>query len=213
MEVSVSKKNPKLRTACDRCYRLKERCERTTTSAYCARCQRLGLDCATVRPVRPVGRKVQHERDVNRDASDKRRKQLHHHPAIDELDACLDNPGEKELLHFLLSQAGAMDNYVVCPSFQAEQQQSLAVQLPTALPLLKDAYLACASTMKQLQLGNTTDMDANTSIRYISKAMSVLRSLSSSRSEDAALRQTLGSMLAFSIYHKQLSWVDELMAK
>jgi hypothetical protein len=124
----------------------------------------------------------------------------HQQLAIDVIDACLDKPEEKELLQFLLGQADSMDNYVVCPSFQAEQQHSLAAQLPAALPLLKDAYLACASTMKQLQSGNVTDTDANTSIRYISKAMSILRSLSTSRSEDAALCQTLGSILAFSIY-------------
>jgi hypothetical protein len=130
----------------------------------------------------------------------KRRKLQQNQPAIDGIDACLDKPEEKELLKFLLGQADSMDNYVVCPSFQAEQQQSLAIQLPAALPLLKDAYLACAITMKQLQSGNATDTDANTSIQYISKAMSALRSLSTSRSENAILCQTLGSILAFSIY-------------
>ncbi|KUL88086.1 hypothetical protein ZTR_04070 [Talaromyces verruculosus] len=200
MEAPVTKRNPKLRTACDRCYQLKERCERTTTSVHCARCERLGLDCATVRPVRPVGRRVQRDINVSGLASDKRRKLEHRQPVIEGIEACSDKPEEKELLQFLLGQADSMDNYVVCPSFQAEQQHSLAVQLPAALPLLKDAYIACAITMKQLQSGNVTDADANTSIQYISKAMSTLRSLSTSRSKDAALCQTLGSILAFSIY-------------
>lgn len=196
MEKSVTKRNPKLRTACDRCYQLKERCERTTTFVHCARCERLGLFCATIRPVRPVGRRVQHERN----ASGKRRELQHHQSTTDDIDAFLDKPEEKELLQFLLGQADSMDNFVVCPSFQAEQQHSLAVQLSAALPLLKDAYLACAITMRQLQSDNVTDTDANTSIRYISKAMNTLRSLSNSRSKDAVLCQTLGSILAFSIY-------------
>ncbi|GAM35924.1 hypothetical protein TCE0_018r04628 [Talaromyces pinophilus] len=200
MEAPVTKRNPKLRTACDRCYQLKERCERTTTSVHCARCGRLGLDCATVRPVRPVGRRVQRDINVSGLASGKRRKLEYHQPVIEDIEACLDKPEEKELLQFLLGQADSMDNYVVCPSFQAEQQHSLAVQLPAALPLLKDAYLACAITMKQLQSGTVTDADTNTSIQYISKAMSTLRSLSTSHSKDAALCQTLGSILAFSIY-------------
>uniref|UniRef100_A0A093V390 Transcription factor ACEII n=1 Tax=Talaromyces marneffei PM1 TaxID=1077442 RepID=A0A093V390_TALMA len=203
MEVSVTRRNgrnPKLRTACDRCYQLKERCERTTTSVLCARCERLGLDCATIRPVRPVGRRVKHENQVSKLASGKRRKLQHHQHDIDSIDACLDNPEEKELLQFLLGQTDSMDNYVVCPSFQAEQQHSLAAQLPTALPLLKDAYLACAITIKQLQSDNVADTDANSSIRYITKAMSALHSLSTSCSENAILCQTLGSMLAFSIY-------------
>lgn len=196
METSVIKRNPKLRTACDRCYQLKERCERTTTSAHCARCERLGLDCATVRPVRPVGRRVQYDRN----ASGKRRRLQPHQSVTDGIDAFLDKPEEKELLQFLLGQADSMDNLVVCPSFKTEQQRSLTIQLSAALPLLKDAYLACAITVRQLQSGNVTDTDVNTSIRYISNAMSALRSLSTSRSKDAVICQTLGGILAFSVY-------------
>ncbi|KAH8690611.1 hypothetical protein BGW36DRAFT_389048 [Talaromyces proteolyticus] len=203
MEASVNKRNPKLRTACDRCYELKERCERTTTSAHCARCERLGLACSTVRPVRPVGRRVHHEKDlVSRLTPGKRRRLQHYQPAIDAWMNILPDqqPEEKELLQFLLGQAGSLDHYVVCPSFQAEQQHSLAAQLPAALPLLKDAYLACAITLKQLQSDTITDADVNISIRYISKAMCALRSLPALRSEDTVLCHTLGGMLAFSIY-------------
>lgn len=121
------------------------------------------------------------------------------------VDACLNalpdlQPEEKELLMFLLSQPQSLDQFVVCSSFQAEQQYSLATQLPAALPLLKDAYLACAITLKQLQSGSVTDMDTRTCIGYISKAMSALRSLPVLRSQDAVLCHTLGGVLAFSIY-------------
>jgi Fungal Zn(2)-Cys(6) binuclear cluster domain len=200
--VSVTR-NPKLRTACDRCYELKERCERATPSAHCARCERLGLACLTVRPVRPVGRRTQHGKDfVSRITSGKRRKLEQCQLSID---ACLDalpdlKPEEKELLLFLLSQPNSLDQFVVCSSFQAEQQYSLATQLPAAPPLLKDAYLACAITLKQLQSGSVTDMDTRTCVGYISKAMTALRSLPVLRSQDTVLCHTLGSVLAFSIY-------------
>jgi len=195
MEASVTR-NPKLRTACDRCYELKERCERAKVSDHCARCERLGLACSTVRPVRAVGRRTR------RITSSKHGELEQYQPSFS---ACLDalpdlQPEEKELLLFLLNQPQSLDHYVVCSSFQAEQQHSLAAQLPAAPPLLKDAYLACALTLKQLQHGSTTDVDTNTCIGYISKAMSELLSLPVLRPQDTILCHTLGSVLAFSIY-------------
>lgn len=199
METSVTTRNQNFRTSCDRCYELKERCGRATTSVDCARCERLGLACLTVRPVRPSGRRIRHEKDiVSRTTLGKRRKLEKYQPGID---ACLDalpdlQPGEKELLLFLLSQPESLEQY----SFQAEQQYSLAAQLPAASPLLKDAYLACAVALKQLQSAPVADMDTGTCIGYIAKAMGALRSLPVLRSQDAVLCHTLGSVLAFSIY-------------
>lgn len=202
MEVSVTR-NPKLRTACDRCYKLKERCERAATSAHCARCKRLGLACLTIRPVRPVGRRTHHGKDfVSRITVGQCRKLEQNQLGID---ACLDalpnlQPEEKELLLYLLTQPESPNHFVVCSSFQAEQQHFLATQLPAALQLLKDAYLAYAMTLKQLQSGSVTDMDTSTCVGYISKAMSALRSLPVLRSQDIVLCHTLGGVLAFSIY-------------
>jgi len=202
MEASVTR-NPKLRTACDRCYKLKERCERATTSAHCARCERLGLACLAVRPVRPVGRRTNHEKAfVSRMKSAKPRKLEPYQLGIDTwLDAIPDlQPDEKELLLFLLSQPECLDQFVVCSSFQGEQQHSLLTQLPAAPPLLKDAYLACAIALKHLQSGSVTDMDTSTCVGYISKAMGALRSLPVLCSQDTVLCHALGSILAFSIY-------------
>ncbi|KAH8658085.1 hypothetical protein BX600DRAFT_468633 [Xylariales sp. PMI_506] len=204
MDMSATR-NPKLRTACDRCYELKERCKRATPSAHCARCERLGLVCSTQRPVRPVGRRAHHAKkdSVTRMTSTRQRNIPHSQDAASK---CLSNvfsgqqPEEKALLQFLLDQPGSLDRYVVCPSFAAEQQESLAIQLPAALPLLKDAYLACAVTVKQLQSGTTADMDTSSTVGYISKAMSALRSLRVLSPEDTALCHTLGAVLAFSIY-------------
>lgn len=146
---------------------------------------------------------MHHGKDfVSRITSGKRRKLEQYQLSID---ACLDTlpdlqPEEKELLLFLLSQPESLDHFIVCSSFQAEQQHSLATQLSAAPSLLKDAYLAYAITLKQLQSGSVTDMDTSTCIGYISKAMSALRSLLISRSQDTILCHTLGSVLAFSIY-------------
>ncbi|RDL36216.1 Uncharacterized protein BP5553_06828 [Venustampulla echinocandica] len=110
-------------------------------------------------------------------------------------------PEEKELLMFLLSQPGSLDQYVAYPGFQAGQQQlfSVQLQLPAALPSLKDAFLACAITVKQLQAGTAMDTDTTFSVHYILKAMDALRSLSVLSSQDAVLCHALGGLLAFSI--------------
>jgi len=202
MEAHVSR-NPNLRTACDRCYKLKERCNRATESAHCARCERLGWVCLTVRPVRPVGRRVRRGKDsISRLASGKRKglekAQIGTNKYLDAIPGL--QPEEKELLLFLLSQPESLDQFVVSSSLQTEQQISLATQLPAAPTLLKDAYLAYAITLKQLQSGSVTDMDTSTCIGYISKGMSALRSMLVLSSQDKILCHTLGSVLAFSIH-------------
>lgn len=154
MEASVSRK-PKPRSACDRCYELKERCERASTSAYCTRCDRLGLVCSTVRPVRPVGRRAHHTNSVTIMTLSECRKLQQYQSSLDACSNMLPNPQpeEKKLLLFFLSQPESLDQYVAYPSFQAGQQELFSVQLPAALPSLKDAFLACAITVKQLQAG------------------------------------------------------------
>ncbi|KAK3383633.1 hypothetical protein B0T24DRAFT_56442 [Lasiosphaeria ovina] len=225
MVASVTKK-PNLRSACDRCYKLKERCERETTSALCVRCKRLGLACAAVRPVRPAGRVARRDHEtedrVSRTAlltRKPREQQLEEEqctqpgttqPGTGTVDACLDalpdvSPEEKELLLFLLGgRPDSLDGYVVCSSFSPELQRSLAAQLPAAEPLLKHAYLACAVALKRLHSGPVVaggaDDNAAACFGYIAKAMRALRSLSVSRPEDTVLCHTLGAVLALSIY-------------
>ncbi|KAJ8058794.1 hypothetical protein OCU04_011782 [Sclerotinia nivalis] len=197
MNASVTKK-PKI-TACDRCYGLKERCDRISPSASCARCHRLGLGCLTVRPVRPAGRRVHRTDSVSRLTlgSSKTLQQQ----CQSSIDACLNmlnlQPEEKELLMFLLSQPESLNQYVACPSFQAVQQQLFSVQLSAALPSLKDALLACAITLKQSRTAMVTD--TTFTVQYILKAMNVLRSLPVLSSQDVVLCNALGGLLAFSI--------------
>jgi hypothetical protein len=110
------------------------------------------------------------------------------------------HPDEKELLQFLLGRPENLEYYVVSPSFQADEQRSLAALLPAALPTLKDAYLACAGALKSLQPGIATNEDKSTSLRYASSAMNTLRSLPVGSPQDAALCLTLGTVLASFVY-------------
>jgi hypothetical protein len=203
MAISVHRAR-KSRTACDRCYELKERCDRASTTASCSRCDRLSLVCSTIRPIRPAGRR----RQARTHSTSTRTSGI----SSTTLESCpqdislwLDNVPdlpleERELLTFLLGRPETLDCYVVCPSFQAAEQQSLVVQLLAALPILKDAYLACADSLRQLHLGIETETGSMSSIRHTSSAMNTLRSLPVSNPQDAALCLTLGTALALSVH-------------
>ncbi|TGO62267.1 hypothetical protein BOTNAR_0116g00040 [Botryotinia narcissicola] len=170
-------RNAKFRTACDRCYRIKERCERASVSINCARCGRLDLSCLTVRPIRPVGRRAHHTDSVTRLASRKSRNQAQNQPSIDPSLNVLPGlqPEEEELLSFFLSKSGDLDRFIAYPSSQSGKQQLFSVQLSSALPSFKDAFLACALSVKQLQTDTAGDAGTTFSVRYILKAMDALR--------------------------------------
>ncbi|KAF7891502.1 uncharacterized protein EAF02_001827 [Botrytis sinoallii] len=194
-------RNTKFRTACDRCYRLKERCERASISVSCARCDRLDLSCLTVRPMRPVGRRPHYTDSVTRLVSRKVSKLAQNQPSID---SCLNvlsdsQPEEEELLSFFLSQSGNLDQFIAYPSSQSGKQQLFSVQLSSALPSFRDAFIACALSVKQLQTDTAGDVGTTFSVRYILKAMDALRSLPVLSSQDAVLCHALGGLLAFSI--------------
>lgn len=200
MELPTTR-NTKFRTACDRCYKLKERCERASISVNCARCDRLDLSCSTVRPIRPVGRRAHHTDSVTRLASRKSRKLAQNEPSIDSSLNALSNlqPEEEELLSFFLSQSGNLDQFIAYPSSQSGKQQLFSVQLSSALPSFRDAFLACALSVRQLQTDAAGDAGTAFSVRYILKAMDALRSLPVLCSQDAVLCHALGGLLAFSI--------------
>ncbi|KAK8104308.1 uncharacterized protein PG998_011341 [Apiospora kogelbergensis] len=197
--MTTSKQDIKqLRRACDRCYELKARCQPVASATKrCSRCERLGLDCATVRPVRPAGRKLQRRKlaipvrvPEDREPDD----------VVVWLSSvvCL-RPEERELLVFLLGRPGSLDCYVVCPSFQVAAQQALVAQLSAAaFPTVKDAYLAFASALKQLDPALATG--TNDIVRHASAAMETLRSLPIANQQDAATCLTLGASLALSMH-------------
>jgi hypothetical protein len=102
--------------------------------------------------------------------------------------------------------------------FQAAEQRSLAAPLPAALPVLKDAYLACAGAL-QLSFHHAKDddgdnddndeqrvVDAERKIQvdllllHASAAMRTLRSLTVATPQDAALCLRLGVSLALFVY-------------
>ncbi|KAF7882006.1 uncharacterized protein EAF01_011786 [Botrytis porri] len=108
-------------------------------------------------------------------------------------------PEEEELLSFFLGKSGNLDQFIAYPSSQSGKRQLFSVQLSSALPSFRDAFLACALSVKQLQTGTTGDAGSIFSVRYILKAMDALRSLTVLSSQDAVLCHALGGLLAFSI--------------
>ncbi|KAF2711028.1 hypothetical protein K504DRAFT_466066 [Pleomassaria siparia CBS 279.74] len=197
----------KPRTACDQCYRLKERCTRASTVTVCTRCSRLDLVCSTVRPVRPAGRRPRC-RTQSVSGTTSSQSNTAGGPVDTDVSSWLrdipnhDLPAEeKELMMFLLGRPENLECLVMGPSFQAAEQRSLAAPLPAALPILKDAYLAFAASLKSLQSGGTATEEArSTSLRHASSAMKTLRSLPVVTPQDAALCLALGTTLASFVY-------------
>ncbi|EHY52256.1 hypothetical protein HRR83_003179 [Exophiala dermatitidis] len=201
-----------IRAACDRCYELKERCERASTTSACVRCNRLSQICRTVRPLRTPGRRARH-REPSASASQtisSRSSTEASSQSQDENGAWLqDVPDlvleERELMMFLLYRRQTLQFNVVSPSFEDAARRSFEAPLLAALPVLKDAYLAYAGGLKaSFHADNDTptvaDEDANLSLHHASSALETLRTLPVGSSEDAALCLTLGMVLALYIY-------------
>ena len=190
------------RSACDRCYQLKERCDRASSTSPCERCSRLDQPCLTVRPVRPIGRCRTRLRSNNasKSARSGNRAQCKH--PIDVWLQKVPNLSleEKELLMLLLGDSKNLQYPVISPRFQHAEQQSFSGPLPAAWPVLKDAYLAYASVLKSLQTGLEVGTDDASKLRHASAAMVALRSLPITNPKEAELCLTLGFALALSVY-------------
>lgn len=209
----------RLQTACDRCYRLKERCARQSITDVCARCDRLGVLCATVRPPRPSGRRPKEHRHVsdrsgavkanccevktqsspgNTNASSQPLDIGNWINGLADL-----NQDEKEKLLFLLDRPENLDSYIVSPIFQDAERRSLAAPLRAALPMLKDAYLACAGALKlmsrQHEDGEQTD-DDRANLAHAAAAVKILRAMPVSTPKEAALCLALGTQLTLYVY-------------
>ncbi|KAF1995129.1 hypothetical protein P154DRAFT_526604 [Amniculicola lignicola CBS 123094] len=200
-----ARRTQKFRTSCDRCYELKERCVRGSVSADCLRCDRLNLVCSNDRPVRPPGRRPRHRKEPSSGTTSSPSSTTKG-PLNTDFDAWLQNVpdhdlsrDEKELIS-LLGQPDSLEFLVVCPSFQAAEQQSLAAPLPAAFPILKNSYLAFAGSLKSLQLGIATEESKSANLRHASLAMEMLRSLPVVTPQDAALCLFLGTTLALFVY-------------
>ncbi|KAE8451395.1 hypothetical protein EG329_004024 [Mollisiaceae sp. DMI_Dod_QoI] len=196
--------NRKVGAACDRCYELKERCTRASITIECTRCQRLGLICSTVRPVKIAGRRPQHRKQSLSRTTPSNQTSTTAPDTVGIATWLRDVPNlnqkEKELLTFLLGRPESLDCYVVGSSFQAAEQRSLIAPLPAALPVLKDAYLAYAGALKLLQPSIATEVDKDIGLRHASSAMITLMSLPVATFQDATLCLTLGTVLALYVY-------------
>lgn len=216
---SAAKQARRLQTACDRCYRLKERCTRQSIIDICGRCDRLGLFCATVRPPRQAGRRPKEPRHVpdHPDAGNGDSGGLRPASNLCSTDASpppLDignwingladlSQNEKEKLMFLLDRPENLNCYVVSPVFQDAERRSLAAPLPAALPVLKDAYLACAGALKLMHPHHHDAVkmdDGHANLLHALAAMKTLRALPVSTPQDAALCLTLGISLTLFVY-------------
>ncbi|KXJ85239.1 hypothetical protein Micbo1qcDRAFT_223630 [Microdochium bolleyi] len=207
-----NKRDPRLRTACDRCYELKERCQRPTTSARCERCARLDLACATVRPVRLVGRRRRQHSETrssgpHRDRSLPSTKkseasaeaQFDARSAADVHTLVASLPGlsllETQLLESVLGQPGCLCGYMSRSATTDELPSELLrmqAHSPIASVLTKEVLLALASTVQQ--------WDTSLTLGYISRAMSSFRALRIRSHADVAMCHFLGGLLVFTIY-------------
>lgn len=195
------------RTACDRCYKLKERCDRSATGVSCTRCDRLTLVCSINRPVRPAGRRPkQSARLIAEDASpgsNATGKLKKPHMPIDDwvTDGLNIDSQEKELLRLLLSQPKNFGHHLVSPSFQDAEHRSLAGLLPTSIPFLKDAFLAYAWALQLDQSDKAADLEKlNACYRCTSSAIRILRLLHATNAREATVCLTLGTVLVLSAY-------------
>ncbi|KAF2009228.1 hypothetical protein BU24DRAFT_358846 [Aaosphaeria arxii CBS 175.79] len=191
------------RSACDRCYQLKERCKRASITSSCERCERLEQVCLTVRPILPTGRRKKRcghaVTQVKPSRSISTIDTLRHVSSWLRENTDL-SPDEKELMMFLLRDSPPLQYSVVGPRHADAEQESFASQLPSSWPVLKDAYLAYAGVLKLLAQGSTTEIDENSIIRHTTAAMIALRQLPITNSNDAKLCLQLGFALAFSVY-------------
>lgn len=106
---------------------------------------------------------------------------------------------EKELLMFPLSEAHSLQHVAVSNRFKDSKQNLLANSLPTAWPVLKDAYLAYASLLKSLQPSYASALDGDYILRNVSSAMVVLHNLTIHELRDAEVCLALGFALSGAI--------------
>ncbi|KAF2720955.1 hypothetical protein K431DRAFT_247944 [Polychaeton citri CBS 116435] len=199
----TSTRNRQKRRACDRCYELKERCARVPSTGACRRCVRLDQICSTIRPIRPPGRRP-HRGDAPLTEDLECQPEISVSSPYNVSSWLADTPelssSEKDLLMRLLSQPQILKQYVVSSSFQDAEQRSLAEPLPSALPTLKDAYLAYASILKPVHPTCAIRADTSAGLRHASSAIMTLRTFSVINLQDATLCLTLGTALALFVY-------------
>ncbi|KAL6874715.1 hypothetical protein J3F83DRAFT_759469 [Trichoderma novae-zelandiae] len=160
------------RTTCDRCYKLKERCDRSAGSVSCTK---------SGRRLKNWDRLVPGDNSFNSITSNTLKQQ--HMPIDGWMSAGINiDAQETELLRFLLSQPKNFGHHLVSPSFEdAEHRYAGALQLSQS-----DVAADVVKT------------DAG--YRYASSAIRMLRLLYGTNALEATVCLTLGTVLVLSVY-------------
>ena len=191
--------------ACDRCYALKERCNRLAGAATCERCGRLDLPCRANRPFKRPGRRPrqdQHDSVKGRSrqssvpgyANDGRQLSL---PTLKEGQVAVPS-SETTRLGWILADDDSAMQFVLGPSFCKAHRETLISQLLTSHALLQDAYLACALSLPAAGEDASTPLDderLNTSYRRASAGLSALSTLQVQATYEMSSCLVLGGLL------------------
>ncbi|KAH8893596.1 hypothetical protein GQ53DRAFT_94446 [Thozetella sp. PMI_491] len=189
--------------ACDRCYAVKAKC-RPSGQERCERCLRLGHGCVFSRPVRPLGRPALRNVGIGSSPSQRLLPQARHRfsrtvlrtsristckeSTLSSPDASLSLQGlrpvsrlsetERHLIKLCLDPDPdrLIGLFIVGPSFAETQKSALLLRFAIELPLLKDAYLACAGSFAADQAMTIEGLNGELIHKYAASAVQLLRS-------------------------------------
>ncbi|KAL4819350.1 hypothetical protein BDW67DRAFT_194214 [Aspergillus spinulosporus] len=139
------------RRSCDRCYRIKVKCQlgRNPEASTCRRCERLGHKCQTLRKIRPPGRRPQitstSPPSIIRSDSDEsgRLPWILQPTPYPRLSITL-RADEETTIQFLFSTTAFISHFTIGPSFRSKMRQSLQSRFLISPENLLEGFLACA---------------------------------------------------------------------
>ncbi|KAL5043515.1 hypothetical protein BDW71DRAFT_118737 [Aspergillus fruticulosus] len=139
------------RRSCDRCYKIKVKCQpgRDRQAATCRRCERLGHTCQTLRKIRLPGRRPQTTSTSSPPIIRPDSEELGELPIILQP---ISNPGlfitlrsdEETTIDFLFSTTAFISHFTIGPSFRNKMRQSLQSRFLISPESLLEGFLACA---------------------------------------------------------------------
>lgn len=195
------------RRTCDRCYKIKARCDYSQDSAACARCSRLGHSCQKDRAVLPPGRprtvsKPRRSPTAKRRLSDTQ-SESPSSPTLTLEVGLLPiwkgfEPHEIPLVEFVL-HPDQISSLVFGQTFWDSTRSSLALQIVTASEQLKDGILALATALLEQKSPGPVGLSITSPTDTGSRALRKLANLTIGSVEDA--RTALGLALMLITYN------------